>query len=206
MATPALITQTISNLNTAKLEKELGQRTALEDHLVALRSSWKKVPTARAEIEKKAAEVQAWLDRIPYRPTISQVYLEEPVCLIDDMTLLFCWLNEQVNISVAMSEQQMTNSAMMLVKSFPYLRLEDVAIILCDGLTGKYGAVYNRLDVTVISDWARQYWDAILDARIERAWSKHASSKEDPTAPRGATETDEAFLLFKIKYMKTNQP
>lgn len=164
------------------------------------------MPAARPEIEKKAAEVQAWLDRIPNRHTISQAYREEPICLVDDMTLLFCWLNEQLNVSVQMSEQQMTNAAMMLVYSFPYLRLEDVAIILREGLTGKYGTVYNRLDVTVISDWARQYWDAILDARIERAWGKHASSKEDPTAPRGVIEADEAFRRFKIEYMKNGKP
>lgn len=173
---------------------------------MALRSSWKKVPATRPEIEKKAAEVQAWLERMPNRRTISEAYREEPICLVDDMTLLFCWLNEQVNISTAMSEQQMTNAAMMLVYSFPYLRLEDVAILLREGLTGKYGAVYNRLDVTVISEWARQYWEAILEARIERAYARHASSKEDPTAPRGGDADRAALREAYSQYMKTGKP
>lgn len=204
-ATPALITQTISSISQARLEKELRHREELEAQLVALRSSWKKVPTARTDIEKKAAEVQAWLDRLPNRPTIRQAYRENPVRITDDIILLLCWLHEQVNINAGMNEIQMEQCALSLIHNYPTLRLEDLAIIIRNAVAGKYGDVFNRIDVIVVNRWALEYWTDLNEQRVERAYARHASSKEDPTARRGSQEAEEAFQEFRAKYYSKKQ-
>lgn len=205
-ATPALITETISSLSTARLEKELQHREELENQLVALRSSWKKVPEARPELEKRAAEVQAWLHRLPNRPTLRQAYREDPVRTTDDIVLLLCWLHEQINISMGMNEVQMDQCALSLIHYYGYLRLEDIAIIMRNALAGKYGDTYHRLDVIVVNGWALKYWADLSEQRVERAYAKHASSKEDPTALRGSAEAEEAFQKFRIQYLLNGKP
>jgi len=204
-ATPALITQTISSLSLARLERELTQRTQLEQELANLRASWLRVPTARPEIEKKAQGIKAWLNQIPNRLPLAEAYHTEPERTSDDLILIFCWMNEQVNISQTMTEAQMTQAALMMIYSFPLLRLEDVAILIRQGLTGHYGAVYNRIDVTVLSDWARQYWESLREQRIDRAWGRHLSSKEDPTAPRSGDADRAAFREAYTNYLKTGK-
>jgi len=204
--TPALITQTIGSLSLARLEREQGQRLRLEEELVALRASWQRVPAARAEIEKKAHEVQAWLTQIPNRLSLSEAYHAQPERTADDLVLLFCWMNEQVNISQTMTEAQMTQASLMIIYSFPLLRLEDLAIIIRQGLTGQYGAVYNRIDITVISDWTRQYWEALREQRIDRAHGRHLSTKEDPTAPRSGDADRTAYREAYVQYLKNSKP
>lgn len=201
-----MITQTIGSLSLARLEREQSKRLQLEAELVALRASWQRVPAARAEIEKKAQAVQAWLTQIPNRLPLAEAYHAQGERTADDLVLMFCWMNEQVNISQTMTEAQMTQASLMIIYSFPLLRLEDVAILIRQGLTGHYGAVYNRIDITVISDWARQYWEALREQRIDRAYGRHLSTKEDPTAPRSGDTDRAAYREAYSEYLKTGKP
>ena len=204
-ATPAQITQTINSLSTARLEKELQHREQLEAELVALRSSWQKVPAARPDVERKAAEVQAWLNRLPNRPTLSQAYREDMITVTDEIVLLLCWLHEQINISTGMNEAQMQQCALSLIRNWGSLRLEDIAIIMRNALAGKYGDIYNRIDVIIVNGWALKYWAELAEQRVDRAYAQHASSKEDPTAPRSGDADRAAFREAYSHYLKTGK-
>lgn len=162
------------------------------------------MPSARVAIEQKAAEVQAWLDRLPNRPTIRQAYRENPIRITDDIILLLCWMQDQVNVSAGLNEAQMEQAALSLIHNYGPLRLEDLAIIMRNAVAGKYGDVFNRIDVIVVNRWAREYWMELNETRFERAYARHASSKEDPTATRGSQEAEEAFQAFRAKYYSKN--
>lgn len=177
-------------------------REQLESELTALRSSWIKVPEARPDIEKKAAVLQAWLDRLPNRPTIRQAYRENPIRITDDIILLLCWLHDQVNIAAGMNEIQMENCALSLIHNYPSLRLEDLAIIMRNAVAGRYGDIFNRIDLIVVNSWALKYWTELAEQRTERANALHSSSKEDPTAPRGGDADRVAFRKVYAQYLK----
>lgn len=189
-----------------RLEKEEDKRLALENELLALRRSWQKCPDHRPEIEGKAEAVRLNMSLIPTRPTLRQAHNQDPQRIADDLTLLFCWVNDQVNVTAGITEIQMESAAQLIIETYPWLRLEDVAIAMRNGITGRYTHIFNRIDPALLLSWIGQYAEELIDMRLEKAYARHANTKEDPTAERGSVKVDEAYNQFRIKYLLTKKP
>jgi hypothetical protein len=81
-----------------------------------------------------------------------------------------------------MGEQQIIETAMMVVDDYWMLNLADVNLIFTRAKKGYFGELYDRLDGGTILGWFRAY----LDERHEAA--EHLSAREHEAYKRGNSE------------------
>lgn len=61
------------------------------------------------------------------------------------------------NASNTMEDTQVAFTTDMIIEEYPYFKVDDMKLALRNGMKGKYGEIYNRLDGSVIMGWLRQY-------------------------------------------------
>lgn len=66
-------------------------------------------------------------------------------------------MHERLNITNAMSSPQIQDAAELILKHYWQLTLGDLKVIFERATMGDYGEIYNRLDISVISKWCREY-------------------------------------------------
>lgn len=66
-------------------------------------------------------------------------------------------LNKFLNFQNIMTTQQITETAIMILSDFNYLKIEDVRVCFNNGKKGHYGQLYARIDGQIIMLWLQQY-------------------------------------------------
>lgn len=106
-----------------------------------------------------------------------------------------------VNVGRNLTPQQVEFLAEEIIAQYFYLTLADIRFVMRQGVTGKYGELYERLDVQVVSGWFAQY----VSERLDAAESK--SSQKKPDAGDGnAVHMPQWFTDFLRKFEVKEEP
>lgn len=95
---------------------------------------------------------------------------DEPT-LLKALIILIGLTNEALNLP-RMNAAQMIDAARHIVKTFWYLKPEEIAYAFDQGRAGCYGPAYNRLDLEGLEKWLRAYDTGERLALCERARSE----------------------------------
>lgn len=124
---------------------------------------------------------------------------------IDYLMLWVIELNEVLNVGKKMNEQQIKMTARLVMQENPLLTVADIKLVFDRGISGYYGADYNRLDSTVICGWFRKHWDERLEAAEQDSIMKSQETKgKHPTEKRTGEiqKNREAFIKYKTGRLK----
>lgn len=61
------------------------------------------------------------------------------------------------NSSNTMNDSQVATTTDLIIEEYPYFKIDDLKLAFRNGIKGKYGEIYNRLDGSVIMGWLKQY-------------------------------------------------
>ena len=107
--------------------------------------------------------------------------------------------NDQLNIDGKMSDVQIGVAAKILDGKYWFFTPDDFRLAFMNGITGKYGKIYNRLDIGVICGWLDEY---NVD-RTQYAIDKHSKYKESYESREGKVTNEEEYKeLFSKKYQE----
>ncbi len=62
-----------------------------------------------------------------------------------------------VMLTSPMTTEMVNIAAEIIIEKYYYLKLDELSVAFKNGLSGNYGTIYNRLDVTVLCDWLNKY-------------------------------------------------
>lgn len=105
------------------------------------------------------------------------------------LVLALIEVNEQLNISGKMTDSQITFSARMLDKKYFFFTPDDFRLAFMNGLTGKYGKLFNRLDIEVLCGWLEEY----NMERTQYAIDRHSKFKENYSPRIGKVDNESAY-------------
>lgn len=66
-------------------------------------------------------------------------------------------ISEFINIGKNMNENQVYETAQMILDDFPYFTLADINLIFKKAKKGDFGQIYDRLDGQIILSWFSKY-------------------------------------------------
>ncbi len=155
--------------------------------------------------------------------------------LLKALSALITQLRQSLNVGKNLDTLQVYECASLLIEKYWYFRLEEFVYVFKQVKLGKYGKVYDRLDVQVISEWLHLYdtterlaelerqrllqkmteADALLsNEEVQRCYQKWKSGKKldaQLAEERCMQEAEEerrrevGFLKFKFDYFKAKQ-
>jgi hypothetical protein len=120
------------------------------------------------------------------------------------MVVLVGELANSFNIGKNMSAYQVTDTAMMILREYPELKVDDVALCFTKAKQNAYGKVYDRLDSSIIFEWLERFL-ADKNEQIEYYWKhqqitiKGASDQLLLSGPVAADNDTADRYLKKIK-------
>lgn len=143
---------------------------------------------------------------IPEYRRLASLRKTDETKVTDEVILLICWLQSQLNVSQNMNEIQIEMLAIDIVQTYSALRLEDISACFKFGLKGVYGKIYERIDAAVLHGWLVAYSINRHDSAAERNLNLHYGTKEnrnyDPmTKPRNAT-ADPVVVAEAMKLLR----
>ena len=107
--------------------------------------------------------------------------------------------NDQLNIDGKMSDVQIGVAAKILDGKYWFFTPDDFRLAFMNGVTGKYGKIYNRLDIGVICGWLDEY----NMERTQYAIDRHSKYKESYQSREGKVTNEEEYKeLFSKKYQE----
>lgn len=88
-----------------------------------------------------------------------------------------------LNIGKNLQPHQINYLACEILQEYYWLNLADIRLIMKQGIAGKYGQIYDRLDVQVALDWLAQYVEArtgIAETKSQQAKAVQVSDNAKP--------------------------
>jgi len=172
--------KSIYRISLDKLERERKLIDSIKSELVSLRKSWAYVKENKlsgiSEIEEKGKELKAKLEAIPAQYTLRDLEVQDGQLLSDNVQILLCWINDSLNIE-ALSEMQIEAATLIIIAQYGSLRLEDLALCFKNAISGKYGKIYQKIDITDLARWIEQYREDLRGRRVSENESFHQSTK-----------------------------
>lgn len=83
--------------------------------------------------------------------------------------------NKLLNVPM-LSNGQISKTSEILFKEFFWMKLDDFRLCFYRGLTSQYGQIYNRLDISVLSEWLNAYREERQTSAEQTNENKHLSS------------------------------
>jgi hypothetical protein len=84
-----------------------------------------------------------------------------------------------INVGKTMNDDQVHQTAMMIVEEYPSLNLSDINLVFKMAKLGKMGPFYDRLDGQVILSWFQKYYQERCSIAAERSINEAAKYKGD---------------------------
>lgn len=106
-------------------------------------------------------------------------------------------ISEFVNIGKNMNENQIYETAQMILDSYPYFTLADINLIFKKAKKGDFGQIYDRLDGQIIFSWFTKYNSLRCSEAEEQSINQANSFKERDNRP------DDRDMM-KISNIKSN--
>ena len=107
-----------------------------------------------------------------------------------------------INVSRNLTVPQIEFLADEILSTYYYLTLADLRFVMREGVTGKYGDIFDRLDVRVVTSWVDRYVSARLNAAEGR--NMNARKKDEPAG--NAVPMPDWFVNFLRKFEASSQP
>jgi len=104
--------------------------------------------------------------------------------LLKALSLLITQLGSSFNVGKNLDTLQVYECATLLIDKYWYLRLEEFAYVFKQAKLGKYGKVYDRLDMQVISEWLNAYDTGERLAELERKHQLDQKTEADDLLSR----------------------
>lgn len=89
---------------------------------------------------------------------------------------LLSYLKDQLNISKSLTMDQMINISESIIHRWYWLNPADLKICFTNAINGEYGTIYDRIDMSVITEWLTKYEN-------ERISKIHNDSHKQVQAP-----------------------
>jgi hypothetical protein len=175
------ITKAIVAQRTSLLESQILQRAQLEEDLEELRYKWKKSDAgAQLLIEQAAAKLKQQLATVPMYPSLRDLAAVNEDSAMADVAGILIWGMTKLNVKNNLTGEQLTDLATMIFSSpnYRHLTLEHLAIVIQEGLQGKYGPIYERFDAATVMQWLDKYCSALAQSRMQRNDEYHLSQQE----------------------------
>lgn len=143
------------------------------------------------------------LEMLPTYPRLASLRKADEGKVTDDVILLLCWLQEQLNVVHNLSDSQIEMLAVDIVQGYGSFRLEDIAACFKFGLRGAYGKIFERIDANVIHTWLRAYQQQRIDSHEQQSYESYLSTKESTHRARHDAPTPmQVKETFNLLYPK----
>lgn len=115
-------------------------------------------------------------------------------------------LRLSVNIGKRMTDDQCTQTAILLLQDFYNLKIADINLIFRKAKTGQFGEMYNRLDGVMIYQWFDQYFNQRCEIAEQMSQKEHDNLKynqerEYSDEKRGEAQNETDFQKFRADYL-----
>lgn len=119
--------------------------------------------------------------------------------LVKGICNLIWAIQRSLNLTQKMDDAQAMEAAISILDEFGDLTLDEIVLCFKEAKLGKYGKVYNRIDVQVISEWLQKYRTS--DERLTYFENRHKDI--DTKQDLFADVTDEEAIKH-IKALREN--
>ena len=114
-----------------------------------------KIPAVQKLCRNVNTPAQVFNTNLPTMGTVKKVYGDDFA-----QAYIETWIvniSEFVNIGKNMNENQIYETAQMILDSYPYFTLADINLIFKKAKKGDFGQIYDRLDGQIIFSWFTKY-------------------------------------------------
>lgn len=104
-------------------------------------------------------------------PQVSRLNKENPGDLAAAISQLLQFVNKLFNLpeNKKLNDAQMAVLALDIKKRYWFLKFDELVYILREGVAGKWGKSYSRIDAETVHAWFQRYIETERDAAIELA-------------------------------------
>lgn len=121
-------------------------------------------------------------------------------------TIVLTYLNKLNTLSVGKNalnnEEGVSEVADEIIKDFPDLKVVEIRNIVMNAMKGKYGEIYDRIDINVIYKWINAYM-ADRFAHIDR---EREREKKRIETEKWSQENAARFAAMQIKTLPPDEP
>jgi hypothetical protein len=126
---------------------------------------------------------------------LSRLRQRDKPALLKALSLLITQLGNSFNVGKNVDTLQVYECATLLAEKYWYLRLEEFVYVFKQARLGKYGKVYDRLDVQVISEWLTTYDTGERLAEMERR--RQVQQEQEMDSKLSAEELHRCYQKLK---------
>lgn len=88
-----------------------------------------------------------------------------------------------LNVGKSFSEQQVAQTADLILQDFKHLKIEDIKLCFNNAKKGYYGKVYDRIDGQIVFEWLNKYSNERADVAEQVSIKSHAQLKKGEFEP-----------------------
>lgn len=109
-----------------------------------------------------------------------------------------------LNVGKNLRAEQIYATANMLLRNpdFKIFTVADFRLAISRGVMGKYGTVYDRFDIQIISEWLEKYWVERQERAEQISYEAHMNQKNQPETWSGSCP--EWFSAFVAEFVQRN--
>jgi BMFP domain-containing protein YqiC len=108
--------------------------------------------------------------------------------------IFLLWMQQTINVTHKMDDVQLIQCAIMISKEYRMLSFEDLLIVCRMIITGKFGTLYNRIDMAVVCDCLNKY---MASDAYTLAVERHATSYKK----KEVEQPNEYYQKLRDKYL-----
>lgn len=87
-----------------------------------------------------------------------------------------------LNVGKTMNDIQIARASDLILEEYYFLKPDDFKLCFNRAITGKYGAIYDRIDIQIICGWLNQYCSDRFNAADDISYQEHNEIKENRNA------------------------
>lgn len=88
-------------------------------------------------------------------------------------------LREFINVGKKMNDVQTQETAMLIIETYPSLKISDINLIFKRAKLGKFGSMYDRLDGQLVLSWFESYFNERCEAAANLSMREADKFKRD---------------------------
>lgn len=95
------------------------------------------------------------------------------------------------NVPETMNAKQVAITVDLIIDTYPYMQVDDIALCFRNAMKGNYGRIYNRIDGQIILGWLREYNKERCAAAVLISYNEHKAHLSEEARPtQGIFYTD----------------
>lgn len=105
------------------------------------------------------------------------------------------------NVGKSMGSEQLFSTAKLIISEYYYLEIGDIKVCLRNGMLGKYGQLFDRLDGAIIIDWFSRYNSERQEVASVHSHNSHKTKMKEVESSNTSEYMPE-YLVEKIKELE----